>query len=145
MKTCPQCGAEYRDDIVQCADDGAALVVSVAPTAASPVAGPSQRDTRRFVRIGTAEDPLSADQLVAALGEAKITGFARPRSGGSVDGLTSASAGPWWEIVAPEESEAQAREILERERAAIEASAEEAARAAEEEEAEDEARHHKGP
>jgi hypothetical protein len=100
---------------------------------------PGERDTRRFVRVSTAEDPLSAEQFVAALSQAQIPSFARPRRAGSVDGLTSAVAGPWWEIVAPEEQASKAQELIEAERRRIEASADEAARAAEEEEAEMEA------
>jgi hypothetical protein len=137
MKYCPECGTEYRDDAVRCSDDDAALVTADQLPKGAPPA-PGERDTRSFVRIGTAEDPLSADQLVAALFQARISAFARPRRGGSVDGLTTGSSSAWWEIVAPEELAVKAKEIVDREREAMDASSEEAARAAEEEEAESE-------
>src|SRR5579871_6863156 len=99
MKYCPQCGSEYRDEVARCADDDVDLV-GAAEMKSRGLALPGERDTRRFTRVGTAEDPLSAERYVAALTEAKIPAFARPRRAGSVDGLTSAISGPWWEIVA---------------------------------------------
>jgi hypothetical protein len=138
MMYCPECGSEYKDDAKRCADDDAELI-SAEKMRQRGLPLPGERDTRRFVRVSTAEDPLSAEQFVAALSQAQIPSFARPRRAGSVDGLTSAVTGPWWEIVAPEEQASKAQELIEVERKRIEASADEAARAAEEEEAEMEA------
>jgi hypothetical protein len=144
MKYCPECGSEYKDDAKRCADDDVELISpEEMHKRGLPLSG--ERDTRRFVRVSTAEDPLSAEQFVAALSQAQIPSFARPRRAGSVDGLTSAVAGPWWEIVAPEEQARKAQELIEAERKRIEASADEAGRAAEEEEAEMEAQAGKQP
>ena len=139
MKYCPACGSEYRNDIASCADcAGAPALVSPHQMRERGLPLPGDRDTRKFVSVITAEDPLSAEQYVAALEEEKITAFARPRRAGLVDPLTTAS-GPWWEIVVPEEQGPRAVEIVQAEEARIEAGAEEAGRAAEEEEAELEA------
>lgn len=135
MKYCPQCGSEFRDGVERCEDDEVELV-SAEEMRERGLPLPGERDTRRFVRLDSAEDPLTAEQLVAALTEAKIPAFARPRRAGSVDGLTTASSGPWWEIVIPEQHMERAREVVAKQRAQIEASADEAGRAAEEEEAE---------
>lgn len=136
MKYCPECGSEYRNEIVACADcAGAPALVSSAQMRERGLPLPGDRDTRKFVAVITAEDPLSAEQYVAALEEEKITAFARPRRAGVVDPLTTAASGPWWEIVVPEEQAPRAAEIVEAEEARIEAGAEEAGKAAEEEEA----------
>jgi hypothetical protein len=134
MKYCPECGSEFRDDVQRCVDDEVELI-SAEEMRKRGLPLPGERDTRRFVRISTAEDPMSAEQFVAALTEAQIPSFARPRRAGAVDALTTATSGPWWEIVAPEEQAARAKELIDRERARIDASAEDNARAAEEEEA----------
>ena len=144
MKYCPECGSEYKDDAQRCADDDVELITTEEMRKRGlPL--PGERDTRRFVRVSTAEDPLSAEQFVAALSQAQIPSFARPRRAGSVDGLTSGVSGPWWEIVAPEEQAARAQQLIDAERERIESSAEEAGRAAEEEEAELEAQAGKIP
>jgi hypothetical protein len=94
---------------------------------------PDEMDTRRFVRAGTAEDPLTAEALGAALEAEQVPVFVRPRRAGSVDMLTSGSPTPWWEILVPEEHLATATELVAREKARIEAAAPEAERAADEE------------
>ena len=99
---------------------------------------PGERDTRTFVRAGSAEDPLSAERFTQVLEEARIPVFCRPRRGGTVDALTSGTSLPWWDLLVPEEHAVRAAELLTAERARLEAGAEDAARAAEEEEREGE-------
>ena len=132
MKYCGECGGEYVDAVTECADCGSKEMVNAEELKQRGIPNPSERDTRRFVSAGTAEDPLSSEQYVRVLEEEGIPVFARPRRGGSVDALTTATHA-WWEILVPEESLARATDLLTQERARIEAGAEEAARAAEEE------------
>lgn len=132
MKYCGECGAEYLDTVTECADCGAKEMVTAAELKARGIPNPSERDTRKFVRAGNAEDPLSSEQFVRVLEAENIPVFARPRRGGSVDALTTPVL-PWWEILVPEEFVGRAAELITQEKARIEAGASEAGRAAEEE------------
>ncbi len=138
MKYCLQCGSEYQESAKECSDCGGTEFGDAAELKRRGIPLPGERDTRKFVRAGTAEDPLTSEQLVHVLEELEIPVFARPRRGGTVDSLTS-GASPWWELLVPEEHAARATEVIAQERARMESGAEDAARAAEEEEAETEA------
>ncbi len=138
MKYCLQCGSEYEESVKECSDCGGAEFGGTDELKSRGIPLPGERDTRKFVRAGTTEDPLSSEQLVRVLEELEIPVFARPRRGGTVDSLTS-GASPWWEILVPEEHVVRASEVIAQERARMESGAEDAARAAEEEEAETEA------
>ncbi len=97
---------------------------------------PEDEDRRNFVRVGTAEDPLTSEHLTQVIQAAHIPVLSR--SHGSVMDPITSPGGPWWEILVPEEFTAKASELIQRERARMAAAADEAARAAEEEEAETE-------
>jgi hypothetical protein len=138
MKYCPECGTEYQDAGQPSPDCGGVPLLTEAEMKARGLlvpgrTGGEQRDTRKFVRAGTAEDPLSAEQYAAALTAAQIPVFARPRRAGTVDLITGASNHPWWEILVPEDELERASAVLEQTRTGMESSAEEAAQAAEEE------------
>jgi hypothetical protein len=140
MKYCLSCGSEFQDSVVTCSDCSGkpALVGEVEARRRGLLSSP-EMDTRKFVPAGTAEDPLSSEQLVAALTAAKIPVYARPRRSGAVDGLTSGSSMPWWELLVPESDQPRAARLISEEKARVESNADEAGRAAEEEEAEGEA------
>jgi hypothetical protein len=99
---------------------------------------PHERDTREFVRVGTADDPLTSEEFVRVLEGEQIPVFSRPRRGGTVDVLTTGVSHPWWEILVPEEHSARATELLVEAKAKLDATAAEAAQAAEDEERETE-------
>jgi len=124
MKYCKECGSEYEDKVTECSECGSELVMKG-----------REQDTRKFVRAGTAEDPLTADDYVRLLDGERIPVFSRPRRGSPVDPLTSGSVSPWWEIMVPEEYAERASVLLEKERVRRKATADEAASAAEEESA----------
>lgn len=139
MKYCAECGSEYQDHVTECADcPGSQLVDAETMRARGPLPN-SEQDTREFLRVGTAEDPLTAEDYVRVLEAEHIPVFSRPRRGGTVDILTTGNPHPWWEILVPEEHVAKATELLAQEKARLDATADEAAKAAEEEELETEA------
>ncbi len=139
MKYCVECGSEYQDSVTECADCPGSQLVDAEGMRQRGLPLPHERDTREFIRIGTAEDPLTAEQYVKLLENANIPVFSRPRRAGTVDVLTTGNPHPWWEILVPEEHTQRGAELLAQEKARLEATAEEAARAAEEEERETEA------
>src|SRR5688572_20497525 len=132
MKYCGECGAEYVDTVTDCADCGGKEMVAIETLRERGIPVPNQSGTRRFVRAGIAEDPLSSEHFTRVMEEQRIPVFARPRRGGSVDAITTAAL-PWWEILVPEEFAARAEELITQEKARMEAGAEEAGKAAEEE------------
>ncbi len=136
MKVCPKCGSEYGDGVTECADcTGVALVNADAVARPEVTTAPTgERDTRKFVRAGTAEDPLTAEALGAGLEAAMIPVFVRPRRSSSVDMLVDPFPHPWWEILVPEEHLARASAWVAEEKARLVASEPDAERAAEEEE-----------
>ncbi len=138
MKYCTVCGSEYQDNVTKCADDGNTELVTADEMRARGLPTVEERDTRKFVRAGTAEDPLTAERFTAVLSERRIPVFARPRRSGTVDLVTSGAIAPWWELLVPEEYVEKATALLQEARAELEADSEEAALAAEEEERETE-------
>jgi hypothetical protein len=138
MKYCMQCGSEYQDGVKECADCPGSLLVDAETMRQRHVALPGEKDTQKFVRAATAEDPLTADDFVALLERERIPVFSRPRRAGTVDVLTTGALEPWWEIMVPEEYQQRAIQLLSREESTLESTAAEAALAAEEEERETE-------
>ncbi|WP_257455431.1 DUF2007 domain-containing protein [Archangium lipolyticum] len=134
MKYCMQCGSEYQDGVKECADCPGSLLVDAETLRQHQAQSSSEADTRKFVRAATAEDPLTADDYVRVLETERIPVFVRPRRTGSVDVLTTGVLEPWWEIMVGEEYLERAIQLLSREKAELDATADEAARAAEEEE-----------
>lgn len=133
MKYCTRCGGEYEDSVTACADDGNAELVPLEEMHRRGLVSSEERDTRKFVRAGTAEDPLSAERFSDLLEEAQIPVFARARRAGTVDNITGGLLTPWWELLVPEEHLAKATSIIEEARREIEEQADEAGRAAEDE------------
>jgi hypothetical protein len=133
MKYCTGCGAEYQDSAEKCSDCEVSELVSREEMRRRGIPLATDRDTRRFVSIGTAEDPLTQQALVRVLEAEKIPVYPRARAGGSVDMITTPSGGTWWELLVPEEMVDRARLILEAEREKLKSTEEEAVKAAEEE------------
>lgn len=131
MKYCTLCGSEYQDEVTACADDGSTQFATQEEVQRRGLPAGAQRDTRRFVRAGMAEDPLSSERFTQVLEAHHIPVFARPRSSGTVDSITDGIVAPWWEILVPEEHLAKASELIEAAKKEIDSEAEEAGRAAE--------------
>lgn len=135
MRYCFRCGAECGD-ATSCPRCGGTHLVGPEELAKHARAPSAEQDQRKFVRVGTAEDPLTSEHLTGVIQAAHIPVLSR--SHGSVMDPITSPAGPWWEIMVPEELAGKASELIERERSRMAAAAEDAARAAEEEEAESE-------
>jgi hypothetical protein len=138
MKYCVDCGSEYQDHVTECADCSGSQLVEAAEMRRRGLPLPHERDTREFVRVGTAEDPLTSETFVRVLEAEQIPVFSRPRRGGTVDVLTTGISHPWWEILVPQEHMQRAAELLVQEKARLDASVDEASQAAEDEERETE-------
>ena len=138
MKYCVECGSEYQDGATECADCRGAPLVDAQTMRATGRATPGERDTRAFVRAGTAEDPLTAERYVEVLEAAGLTPLVNAQRAGSVDSLTTGVVLPWWDLLAPEAQLARAVDLLREERARFDLTSDEASRAAEEEEREGE-------
>ncbi|HYV44400.1 MAG TPA: hypothetical protein VFA20_06035 [Myxococcaceae bacterium] len=132
MKYCTECGAEYLDSAEKCSDCEVSELVSREEMRRRGIPLATDRDTRRFVPAGTAEDPLTQEALVKVLEAEKIPVYPRARAGGSVDMITTPS-GSWWELLVPEDMVDRARLILEAEREKLKSTQAEAEQAAEEE------------
>jgi hypothetical protein len=139
MKYCVECGSEYQQSVTECADCPGSQLVDAEGMRQRGLPLPHERDTREFIRVGTAEDPLSAEQYVRMLEAEHIPVFSRPRRAGTVDVLTTGNPLPWWEILVPAEHTQRASELMAQQKAQLEATSDEASRAAEEEELESEA------
>lgn len=138
MKYCVECGSEYQDHVTECADCPGSQLVDAAEMRRRGLPLPHERDTREFVRVGTAEDPLTSEEFVRVLEAEQIPVFSRPRRGGTVDVLTTGVSHPWWEILVPDEHAARATELLAEAKVKLDSTSAEAAQAAEDEERETE-------
>lgn len=138
MVYCTSCGTEYKDGTKVCTECESTELVTADEMRRRGLLLREERDTRRFLRAGTAEDPLAAERYSSVLTAAKIPVFVRPRRTGTVDALTCATPQPWWEILVPEEFCDRASALIVEEQEREESNAAEAARAAEEEELEGE-------
>ena len=135
MRYCSRCGAECGDatSCPRCGDTHLVRREEHAKHARGPSA---EQDQEKFVRVGTAEDPLTSEHLIKVIQAAHIPVLSRSHES-VMDPITS-PGGPWWEIMVPEELAGKASELIARERSRMAAAAEDAERAAEEEEAEGE-------
>ncbi|MDC0709331.1 hypothetical protein POL68_12730 [Stigmatella sp. ncwal1] len=138
MKYCVECGSEYQDSVKACADCPEGQLVDPETMRQRGLPMAHERDTRQFVRAGTAEDPLTAEDYVRLLEAERIPVIARPQGSGSVDALTTGNVLPWWEILVPAEHSVRAIDLLAREKDNLKATEAEAIRAAEDEERESE-------
>ena len=135
MRYCSRCGAECGD-ATSCPRCGGTHLVRPEEQGRLTKSPSAEQDQEKFVRVGTAEDPLTSEHLIKVIQAAHIPVLSRSHES-VMDPITS-PGGPWWEIMVPEELAGKASDLVERERSRMAAAAEDAERAAEEEEAESE-------
>src|SRR5947209_6526364 len=95
MAECPACGVVLRDAARICGACGAVVGSNVGATLKDDA------DTRKFVRAGEADDPLTADELVEIIEQAGIPVMARARRGGVVEPISSPSLHGWFDLLVP--------------------------------------------
>jgi len=135
MRYCSRCGAKCGD-ATSCPRCGGTHLVRPEEQGRHAKSPSAEQDQEKFVRVGTAEDPLTSEHLIKVIQAAHIPVLSRSHES-VMDPITS-PGGPWWEIMVPEELAGKASELVERERSRMAAAVEDAERAAEEEEAESE-------
>ncbi len=133
MRYCPSCLEEYEDSAKTCSECGAEVVTEEELASRPGFRRLGEEDPRDFVVVGPAEDPFEADAFAAALEEAQIPVLARMRRGGTMDSLTEAAQGRWWEILVPADLKQKAAELMARRHEELVAAESEAGEAAEEE------------
>lgn len=113
MKYCPECEAEYRDDIKTCADCQAPLI----PAEAYQVRKrEEQRERERltrevFVPVKTVESSLEADRTRALLEQEGLTVLVRTFEDSAYDGIYVAQKG-WGTIEVPESEKEKAERLV---------------------------------
>jgi hypothetical protein len=109
MKFCPKCCTEYRDDITQCTDCGAALV---GPDAQDRIRLAREHESaEEFIPVHTAGDRFAADVMRDALEKNDIPVLVRSFTDTSFDGIFIPQKG-WGMILVPKEFYDRARHII---------------------------------
>ena len=114
MKYCPECEAEYRDEIQDCADCQIPLVTEeVHRTRKREEQKQRERLTREtFVPVRVAESALEADRIRAILEQEGFTVLVRTFQDTAYDGIYVAQKG-WGYIEVPEDEQERAKRIVE--------------------------------
>jgi hypothetical protein len=133
MRYCSKCFEEYRDDVTRCASCDATLVSRDELEKLTEFKRTQGIEVKRFLKVGTADDPFDSEAFCEALAAEGIPVYARAKS--RIDGAADSS---WWEIMVPEEKVQAAEPVLTKLRAELRAAEEEAGKAAETEELEGE-------
>lgn len=116
MKYCPDCEAEFVEDIESCSDCGAALI-SESDHKALQEAHDREEKAREQeaqeyeVRVYTAENRFEADQIEAALKDEGIPVLVKPFGDTAFDGIYVSQKG-WALIEVPERHKKRAEEII---------------------------------
>ncbi|MBX5484842.1 MAG: DUF2007 domain-containing protein [Myxococcaceae bacterium] len=141
MRYCSHCGIEYDEQATCCDTCSASELIDgeeLERRRSSARARAHELNDVRLVRVGTAEDPLTAELLSRVLDAACTPVFAKDPRAGVMSIATTGMPHDWWEFWVPETEAERATQILAQAKARLSVTPEEAARAAEEEELESE-------
>jgi len=114
MKYCPECEAEYRDEVRECADCQIPLISSQAHQERKQ----REQDERErltketFVPVKVAENAFEADRIRAALEQEGFTVLVRTFEDTAYDGIYVAQKG-WGYIEVPEDEKERAERLVE--------------------------------
>jgi len=116
MKYCPDCEAEYVEDIESCSDCGAALISEsdyrALQEAREREEKAREQEAKEYeVRVYTAENRFEADQIEAALKAEGIPVLVKPFGDTAFDGIYVSQKG-WALIEVPERYKKRAEEII---------------------------------
>jgi hypothetical protein len=114
MKYCPECEAEYREEIRECADCQIPLISAEAHQERKR----QEQDERErltketFVPVKVAENAFEADRIRAALEQEGFTVLVRTFEDTAYDGIYVAQKG-WGYIEVPEDEKERAERLVE--------------------------------
>ena len=106
---CPQCGDEYREGFVECADCHVPLT-DQPPQPETPAGEPEGEDDLNVLIRSGCQGPLAISLAKTLLEEAGIRFFAMDQNAGARQ--ESGNFLGWWDVRVPHDREAEAREIL---------------------------------
>jgi hypothetical protein len=106
---CPQCGDEYREGYVECADCHVPLTDS-RPQAETGAGEPEGEDNLDVLIRSGCQGPLAIGLAKTLLEEAGIRFFAMDQNVAARQ--ESGNFLGWWDVRVPRDREAEAREIL---------------------------------
>jgi hypothetical protein len=113
MKYCPECEAEYREDIMECADCQVPLIAADEYQARKK----QEQDERdrlgqeEFVAVKVAESGFEADRFRAALEQEGFTVLIRTFHDTAYDGIYEAQKG-WGYVEVPSSEQERAERIV---------------------------------
>jgi hypothetical protein len=110
MKYCPICQAEYRDDIVHCADCTCRLISEA--DMQRILAERSAEAQEVFIKIGTLENQFEADMVKSAFTREGIPVIIRSFHDTAYDGIFIPQKG-WGVVLVPTEQKERATGLLE--------------------------------
>jgi hypothetical protein len=113
MKYCPECEAEYWDDVHECADCEVPLIPADAylKRKQSEEAERERFSREAFVTVKVAENAFEADRLRAALEQEGLTVLVRSFEDTAYDGIYVAQKG-WGYVEVPRTEQERAERIV---------------------------------
>lgn len=114
MKYCPECEAEYRDEIEACADCQVPLISAEAYEKRKREEQEQRERLRRevFVPVKIAETPIEAERIRSFLEQEGLTVLVRTFEDTAYDGIYVAQKG-WGAIEVPEDEKERAERLVE--------------------------------
>ncbi len=111
MKYCPQCAAEYRDEIETCFDCEERLISQKEFQTRKEEEERFQEETKSLVKVYTLKDRFEADLIKMELEKEGIPVLIRYFKDTAYDGIYIPQKG-WGEVRVPEKEKERAKEII---------------------------------